>query len=538
MNQHSLFHEEKQLLRERLEALAVECRNLQRDLTLDLSDVIDKVRHGISGLQQQRITVALVGPFSEGKSTILAMLTKRMDIPISPEPTTDQVRVYETDDWKLCDTPGLFSDQPDHDAKTLQYVSEAQMVLFVTDPMNPLKESHASIVRFLLGDLRKQEATIFVINKMDMVADLEDAEAFRRTANLKVGVMREALRSIMGRAIEAPVLALAADPHKQGVAYWLEHPDDYQSLSRLSELERYVQEHIRTASQQLIVVAGFSVVRDAIRRITDQIGEIRNGIDPTLRVFNNRVNEIGQDLERLERKIVDAYTAIKSDVLERRKALLLDIDACQRLDQVVAFLQREVGTEGHALNHNLEVVIQRHTQALSDDVSAVMREMEQSIEVHDGLLAGSGRILSHPVIRTAFDSLRSASTKELSQGILWLRDALSLPIKFKPYGALKVGGFVRLLGWIGPVIEGGQVLAAWLAERKLKQTIAEVKTMLEEGFRSFLEEFSQERYIQKFFPQLKGLRELDEQLRRQRNDYAALSTKLIEGELRLKKLLP
>jgi GTP-binding protein EngB required for normal cell division len=532
------YQGEKRVLRERLEALAVECRALQRELSIDLTDVLEKVHHGISSLERQRLTIAVFGPFSDGKSTILSMLMQRTDIPIAPEPTTNKVCIYETEDWLLCDTPGLFSEHPEHAEQTLRYVSEAHLVLFVVNPSNPLKESHHATVRWLLNDMGKRDVTIFVLSKMDKVADLEDPTDFQYHAKLKADVLRETLQSIMGRGIDVPVLALAADPYQKGVAYWLEHAEEYRTVARLAELERHVRTHVDAASQQLIVAAGMSVVRDAVIRATEQIREMHAQIEPTLRVFNNRVAEISQDVDRLERQIAEAYTAIKSDVMERRKGLLLDLDACQGLDQVVAFLQREVGNDGHVLNNNLEVVIQRHTQVLGSEVSGVMKEMEHSIQVHEGMLTGLGKTLTHPVIRGALDSLRSTSAKELSQGILWLRDTLRLPIKFKSWGAIKLGHFIKFAAWLGPVIEGGQVLADWLSERKLKQTVTEVKGLLEDGFQEFLEEFSQAQYVQKFFPELSQFRDVAAQLHRQRQGYSELSSKLFDGELRLKTLIP
>lgn len=538
MIEDSSYAEEKKVLRGKLESLSGECRIIQRELSLDLTDVIEKVQHGLSSLERQRITIAMFGPFSDGKSTLLSVLTRRTDIPIGPEPTTNEVRVYETEDWLLCDTPGLFSEQSEHAERTLRYVSEANLVLFVVDPSNPLKESHHSMVRWLLDDMGKQDVTIFVLSKMDAIADLENPADFQHHERLKAEVLRETLQSIMGKKVDVPVLAIAADPYRKGVAYWLEHAEVYRTLSRVSELERHVKSCVESAGQQLIVDAGISIVRDAVLRATQQLREIHDQLEPMLRISTNRVTEISQDLHRLERQVADAYTAIKSGTLEHRKGLLLDLDACKTMEQVVAFLQREVGNDGHVLNNTLEVLIRKHTQALGSNVSEVMGAIENSITVHESMLTGLGKTLNHPVIRSALDSLRSASPKELSQGILWLRDTLRLPIKFKSWGAIKLGRFIKLAAWLGPVIEGGQVLAEWLAERKLQQTVTEAKGLLEEGFQEFFEEFSEVEYVQKFFPEISQLRELAQQLQVQRQGYADLSSKLSDGELRLKTLIP
>ena len=57
--------------------------------------------------------------------------------------------------------------------------------MYVVDAKNPIKDSHKETVRWIMQDLHKIETTIFVINKMDSVADITDENDFRKIAEIK-----------------------------------------------------------------------------------------------------------------------------------------------------------------------------------------------------------------------------------------------------------------------------------------------------------------------------------------------------------------
>ncbi len=71
----------------------------------------DKIHNAIKDVSGQKLKVALVGGFSEGKTSIAAAWIERLDksIKIDHQESSDAVKIYDIDnEIELVDTPGLF----------------------------------------------------------------------------------------------------------------------------------------------------------------------------------------------------------------------------------------------------------------------------------------------------------------------------------------------------------------------------------------------------------------------------------------------
>ena len=135
-----------------------------------------------------KLKIALVGGFSEGKTSIAAAWMERLDkssMNISQQESSNEVKVYEVgDDFVLIDTPGLFGfkEQYNADTQTIEkykditrkYVSEAHLILYVMNSTNPIKESHQDVLAWLFRTLDLLPRTVFVLSRFDEVADVED----------------------------------------------------------------------------------------------------------------------------------------------------------------------------------------------------------------------------------------------------------------------------------------------------------------------------------------------------------------------------
>ncbi|MEA5535285.1 LeoA/HP0731 family dynamin-like GTPase [Crocosphaera sp. XPORK-15E] len=80
--------------------------------------------------EQSFLTVAFVGQYSAGKSTIISALTERRDIKIDADIATDKTTSYDWNGIKVIDTPGLFTDRKDHDQITYEAIHKADLLIF------------------------------------------------------------------------------------------------------------------------------------------------------------------------------------------------------------------------------------------------------------------------------------------------------------------------------------------------------------------------------------------------------------------------
>ncbi|HEX8697705.1 MAG TPA: GTPase [Myxococcaceae bacterium] len=77
------------------------------------------------------LSIAFIGQYDAGKSTILRVLTGRQDIVIDSDVSTDAVTAYDWNGVRLLDTPGIHAGYRDHDDKTYTAIDRADLLVFV-----------------------------------------------------------------------------------------------------------------------------------------------------------------------------------------------------------------------------------------------------------------------------------------------------------------------------------------------------------------------------------------------------------------------
>ena len=129
---------------------------------------ISKLSNNLKVLDGEKLKVALIGGFSEGKTSIAAAWMEKLDktsMNISHQESSNEVKVYEIgSDFVLIDTPGLYGykEQINHDTNAIEkykditkrHVSEAHLVLYVMNSTNPIKESHKEDLQWLFRTLK------------------------------------------------------------------------------------------------------------------------------------------------------------------------------------------------------------------------------------------------------------------------------------------------------------------------------------------------------------------------------------------------
>ena len=118
------------------------------------NDIKHKLANSLQMVEDDKLKIALVGGFSEGKTSIAAAWLGKIDpstMNISASESSNSVKVYDIDEqYQLIDTPGLYGykEQASVDATeiekykdiTKKYVSEAHIILYVMNSKKPLHE--------------------------------------------------------------------------------------------------------------------------------------------------------------------------------------------------------------------------------------------------------------------------------------------------------------------------------------------------------------------------------------------------------------
>ncbi len=157
----------------------------------------DKIHNAMENVADQKLKVALVGGFSEGKTSIAAAWIERLDesMKIDHKESSDEVKIYNIDnEMELVDTSGLFGfkEKITDSGKierykdiTKKYISEAHLILYALNPSNPIKDSHKDDLNWLFRTLNLLSRTIFVISRFDEEADIEDEQDYNKRFEIK-----------------------------------------------------------------------------------------------------------------------------------------------------------------------------------------------------------------------------------------------------------------------------------------------------------------------------------------------------------------
>ena len=470
--------------------------------------------------KDSRIKVALVGGFSVGKTSLAAAwLGKlRQDMKISQAESSSAVTVYDMEgNIQLVDTPGLFGfkekgigagEAEAYREMTRKYVSEADLLLYVLSPSNPLKESHKEELNWLFRDLNLLPRTVFVIGSFDHVADLEDEDDFAANLAIKKENVIERLRDLIdltqGEAGVLSIVAVSANPFDEGQEYWSEHPEEFRKLSRIGDLQQATSRQLELAGGAEAVKAqtALSIVRDVVQRQMVPVAMAAQTAWKLAAASSEKAKEEAPQLNRYQREASKAQLALRNWVLEYFNDLIVEAQNTGQ-EEFGEFFQRNIGEEGKVLAERVHIRFEEELGPISCQLStmgAAFLDLSSDWSWLGNVGKGAAQLGKSGVIG--------------SKSILAVRDALGVGIKFKPWGAVKLASKANfVLVAAQPVIEGALMIKNWLDEKKFQETRTEIVVALREQQDELTKILKAQDFIEVYFPQLVQMQALFEKIR-------------------------
>lgn len=535
MEQFKQFSIEKQAAIDSLLQLRSMLETLS-EMEIDIGDDLQKIASAITAVESDVLRIALLGAFSDGKTSVIAAwLGKVMeDMNISMDESSDQLSIYKPDglpgQCEIVDTPGLFGDkereidgeQVMYEDLTKLYISEAHLIFYVVDATNPLKESHSDIVKWVLRDLNKLSSTIFVINKMDEVANLTNQVLFDEQAVIK----KENLKSKLQRAANLnaaecerlKIVCIASNPNGRGLPFWFGKPEHYESRSRINDLKNTAAEILKAnVPEVLLAKTGMDVVKDIVsKRVTQaslQLNELNTFVEKNeedTRRFRNDITQSRTEVKRLAGELFEELNLMEKQLMSQLRPLSLE-DIRPFMDDELGYTQEGVG---YKLHLRIKLSVDRFfdqstavTQRLSDDIT---RQLNSSESFLSGLSEGAFRSLGG-----AFKGVSKISPATLKTTIFAARDTIGkltgYVYKFKPWQATKLAGGIAK--WAGPAgaafTIGSDLWDAYKAherERELEEVKSSLAKIIKEPFKDIYDVLiSDEKMFAFFAPQIQNM---------------------------------
>lgn len=495
-------------------------------LGLDLSDVIEKLDNVVNDLNDDIIKIVLLGSFSDGKTTTIAGLLGRLEsnMKIDTDESSDELSIYRPSgdraNFEIVDTPGLFGEKTKevsgkevkYSQITERYISEAHIIIYVTQAVSPLKDSHIPIIKKILRDYQKLASTIFVLNRMDDICDMEDEDDYKRTAKIKTQFLVNRLRQSISLSQEEEqqlmVICVAANPYGESLSEWFKKPDEYLSVSKISHLREAVNTMLSESdTDELQNSKHDAVIMDLTQGVCKEL---------LAKVKIGRANcEQKEDIQRsqhdelkaLKREVDNNREQMKQEILEKRKSVITDITSASSLSSFIQMVDSTLGMEDkkggkkgekevtcNVLISEINTIYAKYSEANSASCSSTSVRIEQNFKHQENYTKG--------IVQLGVKGL--GKVKVTGEMVKATRDVVRPAHKFKPWGAKKLGANItkwagRLAIAINVAIEAWEIWQNYRDAKKLDEAKTDLKGGIEDMFKGILEDIDSD-YYEKFAP--------------------------------------
>lgn len=476
--------------------------------------VIDKINAGIKKAKESKLSVALIGGFSEGKTSIAAAWSENFDktsMKISQAESTDEVKIYDCDEgYVLIDTPGLFGFKETEDKEkykdiTKKYVSEADLILYVMSSDNPIKESQKEELIWLFKDLNLLPRTIFVLSRFDEEADIEDELEYNDVLNIKKQSVINRLIdfNIIDDSSNISIVGVAANPYDEGIENWLNNIDEYKKISHIGELQNATTERIKQygGKNELVLQSQQSIVKDVILGALPVAEQRVNQADSEIKQFKEACINIQTDIIKSKKTINDVRIELRTFIINYFKDLILQVNGTD-LDTINDFFERNIGEKGIILETTINNEFERQIGLVNNEISKFEISMNSSLNHYNDMVGN----LALQGLRIGGDFLKKGGAKFTNEGVMAVRDVIMPSFKFKPWGAIKLADkLTKGCAIFGAVLGIGLDVWDSYSDMKKHEQLEKTKDEMVKNFNKQREEYIEffnddETFIGQFFP--------------------------------------
>lgn len=144
---------------------------------------------------ENKIRLVFIGQYTSGKSTIISALTADDSIKIDSNIATDHATDYNWNNIILTDTPGLYTENPDHDNRTIEMIKRSDLLVYciTSDLFNQYTKADFEKWAF---ENKYSEKMLLVINKMSKEDGEYNSLVENYSLTLNIDLMPHSLNDI------------------------------------------------------------------------------------------------------------------------------------------------------------------------------------------------------------------------------------------------------------------------------------------------------------------------------------------------------
>lgn len=490
------------------------------EMGINVNDILKKIDNVIETISSGKINIALIGSFSDGKTSAIAGLLGEVlsNMKIAPDESSDEIIIYYYHafgkDFRIVDTPGLFGTKEKEiegeDVRfsdiTVKYLSEAHVIIYVCDAVNPLKDSHVDTIKHIMCDLEKLESTIFVINKMDEAGyDLTDEYDFARGRDIKTNTLKNRLRESLNLSEHdvnnLNIVCIAADPKCKGVEKWFAKLQDYYLRSHIKDFKELLNRFVEKCDvKTLNINVEKSSIKEMIQNVDEKIADTTKPYSKTLLKLEEDTYDMNVDMDILRSELRNSQKDAITRLHELRKDLISKIEGSNH-KTIGSILQNELGIQGdevtmYILERNINEIFSDCSEQNNNALSIQRVKIEKIISEEESLIKGEVKKGARYLGKIKIDGKMVKN----------VRDIFAPNHKFAPWGAEKCGkNLTKNLGRAAIVItfliEGWE----WYSDFRDRKKFNELKEKLLESINDAFADAdsvisSEKEFFKKFAP--------------------------------------
>ncbi|TXE88136.1 labile enterotoxin output A [Campylobacter volucris] len=489
------------------------------------SSFIKKLQNTINNVNNEKLKVALIGGFSEGKTSIAAAWVERLDkqsMKINHQESSDAIQIYPIDDdLELVDTPGLFGfkEKINDENKieqykdiTKKYISEAHLILYILNPSNPIKDSHKDELNWMFRTLNLLPRTIFVLSKFDEIADIEDELDYNHNLAIKQENIKKRLNDLIGLSDkekeQLSIVAVSANPFDEGVEYWLKHKDEFQKLSHIKNLQNETEKKISENGGKLAIVEDTkeSIIKDILTKQLPVAKNLHNVFCDGLDRLKQTALNMQDNIDELDSDIAHARIKLREFIMDYFNGLCEQLQGTT-LDTFGAFITREIGQNGINIDTKIQNAFDKQTHRIHTQFSRIKTNFTTELSFFENSISAFGKqgvnFLRHSGVINATNI--KIARDVVVQGAKYI--GIDLGLKFKPWGAVNLANKANVvITVIGIGIELWDSYKQAQREKEFQLTKQKMENNFHEQKSEIIELINDEKiFKERFFPKVSDL---------------------------------
>lgn len=501
------------------------------ELGIDMPKVLKQLQEAAQLIKSDVVTIALLGSFSDGKTSIISgLMGKVMDnMKIDTNESSDEIAIYKADflgrEFRFVDTPGLFGSRQKlvegqkvkFSDITNEYISQANIVIYVTDVSNPLPMSHQEPLHHVMRDLRKLDNAVFVINKMDAKYDTLDEQEYKDGTAIKTENLCKRLQACLELTTEETsslrIVCISANPKGKGLEHWFSRPDTYVERSHIDLLKEQLQAICDTVDARAInAKSAIDTAADALFTVSDAIEEAKLPVKSAISKSRPVLRDMSDSLDNAQITLNDDKQTMIQSLESLERSVKSSIDGAS-LETIGSVIGNELGTADGEVDFS--IVLRNINHIISTCSSSAQLTVERLCDKIE-----EGATLTETLFKDALGkgAEQLKNVKVSPETIGKIRDTFFKNFKFKPWGKINLANNVtKWLGRIGAGLTIGLEVYDWYKQHKAAKELADAKKKLKEAVTKTFSQAhglydTEESFIENFVPAFKELKQKKEAL--------------------------